>query len=300
MTQKSRSFFPRKRRKERSYKISFQQLNSVQKRIIRNKRIKGSGTTTQWLTLFQKLIIYDERQSRVYQRVGHIFSNEYLLLFLAIAHVSVFGTFANYMMKQDLILVPFVTFGVLAFLVAYAYEQLRKSYLPTYFRTVVVPLVMALHEEIEPGTALNLNVDLRHRFNNAHYRKDLSIFQWNFLQASAQLRDRTRLKLSIQILNNYRGHRKYYKIKSKRKVKFQLTMEYHKKAHPMIYPLRVSHPYKEKSQEKANKYVIRLRHVLKFKDKPFKERMYQDIPIKELINLIKTGYHMTVKGQKSK
>ncbi|OJJ23008.1 hypothetical protein BKI52_01245 [marine bacterium AO1-C] len=268
-------------------------LTPQQKQIMQLKRISGIKTTTEWLALFENLIPYDKKKRKAFDSWGQQLQYSILLAILGFVATVIF-VMQN--IDQNLILgVLFVIISMI--LIAILNQRISNAYLADYFRTVLVPLVLALHEEMPEDAPLGLKADLRHQFNDGHYTAG-GLYKWNLLQVSGKLHNGVSFWLNIRIINRYKGHHTHvHKTKSKRRVVMNLQMNYPKKYHKMVHVLRLSHPYKEKYKEKSDKYILKLRHTLKFKNRAFDENRYKDVPLAELMLLIRTGFQALEVGK---
>lgn len=283
-----------------NHRMLFHQLTPDQKNIIETKQINGSHTTSEWLELFENLETHDMAAS--IEHAGFGFKVLVLtipltvlnfLIFMALLEVgSGWATFIALVMFVGLIF---------TWVMAYQHSaKLHKNLLPDYFRSVLLPLVAALHEETEESTPVYIAMDLRHQMNKKAHLIDEDmykcVYDWHILQLSTELHQGIRMNLSIRIHN----HLRLRKSKSKRRVFINLTMEYSKKKHQLIHPVLVDQQrFKVKHAEKPKKHVLRLRRQLKFKDKFFNFYQYTDIPFAELVFMIRSGYQVALREQQA-
>ncbi|HAS42466.1 MAG TPA: hypothetical protein DCS93_18450 [Microscillaceae bacterium] len=274
---------------------SSSRLTQQQMRMMQSKRVNGIKTTTEWLAFFENLIRYDKKKRKRFD--WWIQQAQYSILFAILGFVAM-SVIIIYNIDNGLFLFIGIVCIVLSmFLVAALDHRIRNAYLADYFRTVLVPLVLALHEEMPEDAPLGLKADLRHQLNDDHYTVR-GVYQWNLLQVSGKLQNGVNFWINIRIINRYKGHHKHiHKTKSKRRVVMNLQMNYPKKHHKMIHVLRLSHGYKEKYKEKPDKYILKLRHTLKFKNSAFDKHRYKDVPLHELMLLIRTGFHALEAGK---
>ena len=274
---------------------SSSRLTQQQMRIMQSKRVNGIKTTTEWLAFFGNLISYDKKKRKMFDQ--WVQQSQYSILFAILGFVAMSVIIIYSKDKGLFLFIGIVCIVLFMFLVAALDHRIRNAYLADYFRTVLVPLVLALHEEMPEDAPLGLKADLRHQLNNDRYTVR-GVYQWNLLQVSGKLHNGVNFWLNIRIINRYKGHHKHaHKTKSKRRVIMNLQMNYPKKHHKMIHVLRLSHGYKEKYKEKPDKYILKLRHTLKFKNRAFDKHRYKDVPLDELMLLIRTGFQALEAGK---
>lgn len=275
----------------------FAQLTPAQREIIQTKQINGDYTTTEWLELFKNIETYDISASVKHAGFGGNVLR--ITIPLAILNFILFMTFT----EREIVLVTVLLFLglIITWLMAYKYSvKLHKTLLPDYFRTVLIPLVTALHEETDESTPLHITMDLRHQMDSkAHLIEEnlhKRVYDWHVLQVNTELHQGVRMRLNVRIHN----HLRLRKNKSKRRVFIDLTMEYSKKKHQLIRPALVDQQrFKVKHTEKPKKHLLRLRRQFKFKNKFFNFYQYVDIPFSELVFMIRSGCQVALREQQT-
>ncbi|OJJ20394.1 hypothetical protein BKI52_18210 [marine bacterium AO1-C] len=258
-------------------------LSQEQKQVIKARNIAGSKTATDWLEFLNGLVLHDRAVSVVFVKS----SLRRIILGIIIA-AAIIGTVI--ILSGDMFWGFFSLIGSIMFLSALHYafpDRYYKLLFPDYLYTVLSPLMLVLQEETEPTTLINVKVNLQRQLDTSLQSNRFGIYEWPFLEISTKLASQTDFEVKIHIQNTFRQR----KSKSKRRVFIHMSFLYPKKVHQTFYPRQQEYgALKIKTKEKPKRHVLRLRKVLKFKDKPFNTAKYQDIPMQEVLNMMREGY----------
>jgi len=166
-------------------------------------------------------------------------------------------------------------------------DKYYKLLFPDYLYTVLSPLMRILQEETESTTPIQIKANLLRQLDTSLQGDRFGTYEWPFLEVSTKLNNEVDFQLNIHIQNIFRQR----KSKSKRRVFIHMSFLYPKKAHQTFYPIQQAYgALKMKTKEKPKKHVLRLRKVLKYKDKPFNTAKYQDVPMPEILSMMREGY----------
>ncbi|HAS41984.1 MAG TPA: hypothetical protein DCS93_15995 [Microscillaceae bacterium] len=258
-------------------------LSQEQKQVIKTRNITGSKTATDWLEFLNGLILHDRAASVVF--VKSSIHRIILGMLISAAIISI-----TIIISESAFLGFFSLIGSILLLSALHYafpDRYYKLLFPDYLYTVLSPLMRILQEETEPTTPINIKVNLLRQLDSSLQINHFGFYEWPFLEVSAKLNNEVDFQLNIHIQNIFRQR----KSKSKRRVFIHMSFLYPKKAHQTFYPIQQAYgALKMKTKEKPKKHVLRLRKVLKYKDKPFNTAKYQDIPMAEVFNMMREGY----------
>jgi hypothetical protein len=128
---------------------AYSQLSDEQKQLIKTKVLEGERTPDEWLSFFKQIVDFDAGvdSAKKTLTIGCVGSG---VLFVA-------GIFLTAIVGPIVLLLALaagIVLGIIAFTGA-------KVDLPNNFRLFVFPLIAVLREEMEPGQALYLKLDLR-------------------------------------------------------------------------------------------------------------------------------------------
>mgnify|MGYP001795724005 CR=1 FL=1 len=263
-------------------------LNPEQQQMIETKQIMGSKTATDWIEFLNGLVLHDRALLPAVVRASN---RRYII---AIGLVLIIVTTITLLSSSipaafmSLIITSMLAIGVVSGLP----NKLHKLLFPDYLYTVLTPLMQVLQEETEPTTLINLKADLHQQFDMSlrdHQQRSYqhSTYEWPLLSIAARLHNQADFRLKIHIQNLFRER----KSKSKRRTFIYMTFLYPKKVHPTFYPRQqVRGTLKITSKDKPKRYVLRLRKILKYKDKPFNKSLYQDVPMRDVLEMMREGY----------
>lgn len=261
-------------------------LNPEQQQVIETKQIMGSKTATDWIEFLNGLVLHDRALLPAVVRASN---RRYIIVIGSVLTIvttvtllspSIFSAF------MSLVITSMLAIGVASGLP----NKLHKLLFPDYLYTVLTPLMQVLQEETEPTTLINLKADLHQQFDMSlrdHQRGTDITYEWPLLSIATRLHNQADFRLKIHIQNLFRER----KSKSKRRTFIYMTFLYPKKIHPTFYPRQhVRGTLKITSKDKPKRYVLRLRKILKYKDKPFNKSLYQDVPMRDVLEMMREGY----------
>ena len=274
-----------------NHKLVYEKLTNEQKEFINTKQLDASRTTTDWIEFFKNLQTHD-----IAATVKHAnFGARVLLITIPLTVLVFVVLFAFTETKTMALTLLFIFIGlIVTWIVTYQISvKLHQKLFPDYFRTVLIPLMSALHEETTEEALVHLRVDLRYQMDKSAHLVTKNafhqVFDWTVFQINTELLNRIRMDLSVRIHNNLRIR----KSKSKRRVFVNLAFEYDKRAHENVDLRKITEvpeKMKIKLKPKPKKHVLRLNRQMKFKDKFFNFYQYTDIHFPELARMIRSGY----------
>ena len=270
-----------------SYEQVFAQLSEEQKEVIKSKKIGASKTSKEWVELLTGLVLHDKVVSLKFAK----YSLRALIIVVVVALIVTI--LVGVLGGNEWVFFGVVGMAFFGAMIYYAHQDKFYNVLfPDYLRTVLLPLLLVLQEETDDPIYLKIN--LQRQLDDSHEEVRYGgVYEWPFLEVFAKLKNQIDFQMKIHIQNIFR-HRK---AKSKRQVFIHMSFLYPKKIHQKFHPNEVNKPgLKIKSKEKPKKHILRLRRVLKYKDKPFDITKYKDVPMNVVLGMIREGYRVVQKS----
>jgi len=261
----------------------YSSLSQEQKEVIETRKIAGSKTAADWLEFLNGLILHDRAVSAVFVK-----SSLRRIILGVLISVAIITTII--IVSEDGFWGFFGLVGSIMLLAALHHafpDKYYKLLFPDYLYTILSPLMLILQEETESNALINIKVNLQRQLDSSLQGDYFGAYEWPFLEVSTKLNNETDFQLNIHIQNIFRQR----KSKSKRRVFIHMSFLYPKKVHHTFYPVQQAYgALKIKTKEKPKKHILRLRKVLKYKDKPFNTAKYQDVPMQDVLNMMREGY----------
>jgi hypothetical protein len=283
---------------------SYQSLTPDQKIFIKEKKIEGSYTPEQWLAFFGKIAEYDTLRDASSSKFGWLGCSCILLLIASF----VIGIITVYLLPVSFIV-------LILFIFVSIYFVKRRKDVPNHLRQFIVPLLVIVREEMEPGVPMFLRVDLTDataaeklfseqlspsglRLQQSGSKITEKFFSNQWLTGMAELADGTRLKWQIfeRVRQRYEGKRRSsgkYKTKTKNKVKtrVEVSMQF-KRGNYSLKPFSVNRATEKIEVKKGtNRDKIDIRRI------SVRNKVNEPPPLSALLDAIATAYKKATPSQ---
>ena len=123
---------------------AYMALNTLQRRLLKEKQLTGNYSLPDWLNLLGGLVSYDEHGDKLRRFSGIVFLAMIVPVFFSIVYPTLL-----------LITIPIWLASGLLWLLT------RKLDLSNHLRLFIMPLITLLGDDLKPGQTLNLRMDLR-------------------------------------------------------------------------------------------------------------------------------------------
>ncbi len=242
-------------------------LNAEQKKLVQEKKIETSMKAKKWLEFLRQIAFFDRLRDQAHRKL------KTGAIIVGIIDLIMLGGVFSYSIVAAVLFVLLLIFFI--FLII-RFKKIKNIDISNNLRLFVVPLLVALKEEIDPNTKVFIKMDLTDALHSTKLKDTIlpqgkrypkiTTFMYNnpWFEVRAQLNDKTILQWDIEDIIR---HRKIRKISASGKLKFK---EKFKVKHIISMKLLFSKDlYTIKSRENIEYADQGEYHMIKLKNKAY-------------------------------